>query len=824
MASRTTRKTWETAFLLSASMSSSYQETFDRASEIMRELGADNVQLGDEAERAAQRQENAFQLAAAAIAETGLTEMLGQVKDAYADIITVTEEFEYTMSAVEAIASASADDVAKLEAKARELGETTVYTAQQSSEAMTFMAQAGWDTTEMLSGMSGVISLAAASGTDLAETSSIVADTLAGFGMAADETGRLADVLAQTSARSNTNVSMMGQTFSNVAATAGALGFSIEDVSVMLGTMANAGIKSAKAGTQLRMILNGLSEDITLTGESFGEANLSLFDENGDAVSLMETVRQLRGYFDQMTTAEKIENAKAIAGKRNYNGLLAIVNATDEQFEELYADIQNADGAAKKMADTRLDNLKGDVTLLNSALESLKITIGEELTGSGRGVVGALTRLVTGANAFIGRHPEIISAVTGITAAVGGATVALTGAAGAIKAISAVKLVAALLGGGPAAPVVAGIGALVAGLAAMNVLLNGQKTTAQELSEQYETLNKEYADTVAAIDGQYTNTQSYIAILDELSSKENRSESDKARLLAVVNKLKEAVPELGLEYDYYTDKLNMSADAVKNLARAEYLRKAQAERWEQLQGLAGLEVEQESELLNLKAEDSGLALRQEEIAARLKELDDAASLIDYILPTANTRETAALEREAESILRERINIASDMSLLRQAHDETQKQYGELYNEYAQKESQFDLFWDRAVGETPEIAGEEEAVPDAADIQAEEKGRSEIKKVERGVELDAADVMKLTSGTWVSSEDVSDQYSGAAPEPEGAVIASDSGDTNVTVNVNVAGNVTEDSISDVERAAEEAAEKVISYMRQESRQRSRLGFN
>ena len=339
MASRSTRKTWETAFLLSASMSSSYQETFDKAQNIMRELGAENVNLGDEAERAAQRQENAFNLMASALAEAGLYEMLGRIKDAYSDIIQVTEEFEYTMSAVGAISDAGAGDMAELEAKARELGETTVFTAQQSAEAMTFMAQAGWDTVEMLEGMDGVISLAAASGTELAETSSIVADTLAGFGMAADETGRLADVLAQTASHTNTNVSLLGETFSNAAAVAGALGFEVEDVSVMLGLMANAGVKGSRAGTTLRNIFNGLAKDVTLTAEAFGEVDFSMFDEAGNSKNLIEVVRELRTYFDQMTDREKYLNASALAGMRGYNGLLAIIGATDEQFEELYEDI-----------------------------------------------------------------------------------------------------------------------------------------------------------------------------------------------------------------------------------------------------------------------------------------------------------------------------------------------------------------------------------------------------------------------------------------------------------------------------------------------------
>ena len=256
------RKVYETSFRLSASMSKDYQETFEMARRLAGSLGESFVDANREAERAAQVQTNAFEMAAAAAAQAGLTQILGELKDAYISVTEASMEFGYQMSAVEAISQANGSEMQKLTAEARELGETTVFTATESAEAMTFMAQAGWNTQEMLAGMSGVISLAAASGTGLAESSSIVADTLAGFGMQADETGRLVDVMAQAAAHSNTNVSLMGQTFQNAAAVAGALGFTIEDTSVMLGLMANAGVKGSRAGTTLRNIFNGLAKGV----------------------------------------------------------------------------------------------------------------------------------------------------------------------------------------------------------------------------------------------------------------------------------------------------------------------------------------------------------------------------------------------------------------------------------------------------------------------------------------------------------------------------------------------------------------------------------
>lgn len=596
MASTNTRKTWETAFLLSASMSDSYQKTFDQAQQIMKDLGLENIQLGDEAERAAQRQENAITMAAAAIAEAGLTELLVGIKDAYSDIIQVTMEFEYTMSAVEALSGATAGEVAELEEKARMLGETTVFTARESAQAMTYMAQAGWDTIEMLEGMDGVISLAAASGTDLAETSSIVADTLAGFGMAADETGRLADVLAQAASHSNTNVSLMGQTFANSAALAGALGFKIEDVSAILGIMANNGIKGSRAGTTLRNILNGLAADATLTAEAFGEITFSMFDENGNAKELIPVVRELRDYFSQMTEQEKFLNAKDIAGMRGYNGLLAILNTTDEQFEEMYADIENANGAAKKMADTRLDNLQGDVTLLNSAFESLKITIGEELDPAGRAVVERLTSAVQWAGQFIEMHPNIVTGLNMVAGGIGGVVTALAAGAAAIKGWTTIKIILSLFGAGAAAPVVAGLGAAAGIMTALIVKASAIEKEARDIYREtfdaaesmqayastYEENARAWKESIDAIESEAGNTEYLIGRLDQLYSAQNKTLSQKQEILSIVNLLNEAVPELALAYDAEADSLNLTADAIRERARAEAEAELMAEKQEKL--------------------------------------------------------------------------------------------------------------------------------------------------------------------------------------------------------------------------------------------------
>ncbi len=879
MASRSTRKTWETAFLLSASMSSSYQETFDKAQNIMRELGAENVNLGDEAERAAQRQENAFNLMASALAEAGLYEMLGRIKDAYSDIIQVTEEFEYTMSAVGAISSAGAGDMAELEAKARKLGETSVYTAVQSAEAMTFMAQAGWDTVEMLEGMDGVISLAAASGTDLAETSSIVADTLAGFGMAAEETGRLADVLAQTASHTNTNVSLMGQTFANSAAIAGALGFSIEDVSVMLGTLANAGIKGAKAGTSLRQILTGLSKDATITAEAFGEVKMSMFDENGDTIGLMETVRQLREYFSQMTRAEKIENARALAGERNYNGLLALVNATDEQFEQLYADIQNADGAAKRMADRRLDNLKGDVTLLNSAFESLKITIGEHFMPVGRGLTQWLTEVVTGANALIEAHPGIITGINAIVGALGGALAMFTAISAAIKIKSLISMLAGLFT--PGGWLVVGIGAVVGLLGALAVHAAGvraeiagmykeQADAAKELQD-YAASYRESADawreSIGAMENEAGNTEYLIERLDDLYSIQDKTLGQKQEILAIVDLLNEAVPELALAYDAEADSLNLTADAIRERARAEIEAEQMTEKQEQLKERIRQENELGQKLSDASAayeeakaeyenvyaerleylgkwwrmgENAENAVDQDEYVKAARNAMDEAQTAMIALMSANrdnrwwidelSRQLAGEERESGQSSGGGGSVAEHEALVVQTYAGMQDELRRLLNEQNGLQINVGAAQDRLdEAEARYKAGKEKiAEYNSGGILQPSYGTSEGADIWDEVRLEyvqAKQDLEAAKAELAENEANAAQLSdslGMYEEAHGAVLASQSGYT-VTVenNINITGSVDEDTLEELQEDIEEAVDRAL---KNRTGARSRLAYD
>ena len=308
--------------------------------------------------------------------------------------VGVGASFEEGMSGVKAIANVTDEEMADLTARAKELGSSSKFTATEVSSGFNYMAMAGWEAEDMLKGIDGVINLAAASGEDLGLVSDMVTDSLTAFKMEAGDAGRYADILAQASSNANTNVAMMGETFQYCAPIAGAMGYKVDDLAVAVGLMANAGIKGSMAGTSLRSVITNLSAPTDAAAAAMEQLGISLTNEDGSMKSFEETVQQLRNGFQGLSEAEKAAAAKAIAGKPGMSGLLALVNASDEDYQKLRESIDESSGAAQRMADIKLDNLSGDITILKSATEGLGLSIYETFSMNLRDGVKGLTNFI----------------------------------------------------------------------------------------------------------------------------------------------------------------------------------------------------------------------------------------------------------------------------------------------------------------------------------------------------------------------------------------------------------------------------------------------
>ena len=333
-------------------------------------------------------------LASSAI-QSAVGKLTSSLKTAADYCYNVGSSFEAGMSQVAAISGATSAELEKLTEKAKALGASTKFTATQVAEAMNYMAMAGWNAEQMLSGIDGVMNLAAASGGDLAQTSDIVTDAITAFGLKAEDVGHFADVLAAASANANTNVSMMGETFSYCAPIAGALGFSIEDVSEAIGLMANSGVKSSMAGTALRTLFTKLSDDIKITGQNLGEVTIQTSNADGSMRSLKNIVTDMRAAFSQLSESEKSSAAESIAGKYAMTGLLTLMNAGSEDVDKLRGAIENCDGATSDMAETMQNNAAGAVTIMQSALEGLGIAVYDKFGDKLKDEIGNVTDMLS---------------------------------------------------------------------------------------------------------------------------------------------------------------------------------------------------------------------------------------------------------------------------------------------------------------------------------------------------------------------------------------------------------------------------------------------
>ena len=350
----------------------------------------------------------------------------GAVAGLGAVAVKTSADFDSAMSQVAAVSGATGSDFDALRDKAREMGSKTKFSASEAADAMNYMAMAGWKTEDMLSGIEGIMNLAAASGEDLATTSDIVTDALTAFGLTAGDSGHFADLLAAASSNANTNVSMMGETFKYCAPIAGALGYTAEDTAEMIGLMANAGIKSSQAGTSLRTIMTKLQGDLGLYGEALGDVTILTTNADGSMREFSDIIADCRSAFSKMTESEKAAAAETLVGKNAMSGFLALMNAAPGDIEKLESaistcsdEVDGYSGAAEKMAAVMQDNLNGQITILKSQLQELAISFGDALMPAVRKVVTAVQGFVDKLNGMSESQRNTILRVGMLVAALG---------------------------------------------------------------------------------------------------------------------------------------------------------------------------------------------------------------------------------------------------------------------------------------------------------------------------------------------------------------------------------------------------------------------
>lgn len=530
------------------------------------------------------------------MAAGGVESALKPVMNFFRESLDAAAKLEYGMSSVQAVSGATRAETEKLTAVVKQMGATTIYTAEESAQAMQNMALAGWDAQQMISGLPAVIKLAAASGEDLAEMTSIVSDGMNAFQLSGEKAAvKFADVLAKAATSSNTNVSLLGQSLSYVETTAGNLGYSIEDVSLALAAMANNALKGGVSGSALNTILTRMSGANSTASKQMEKMGLSMYytvdameHTEGEAKDLKIFLDELREAFRDFGDDAQAAQVAAynLAGMRGMRGLLAIVNQSDEQWAKLTQEVYNYAGAADQISGVRMDNYTGQMYLLTSAWDALQTSVGEKFIPTATDALGVLTDITNGANDFVQNHGGIVRGIATITAT----TLVLTaGVTSVATAVQAVRMALTALEVGKLLAVVGGFGGLLAIAAAAGVAVaaftanvdNGVQSVkeltaaARDMDKTMEEAAGTYEETSASILAAANVADTYIDKLEEMGdyaslSAEGQREYQNtlALLLQVMPELSNCISQATDEYGRTTYILETTKTALRENAEA----------------------------------------------------------------------------------------------------------------------------------------------------------------------------------------------------------------------------------------------------------------
>lgn len=446
--------------------------------------------------------------------------------------VTVAANFEQQMSKVQAISGATAEDTDRLTESARQWGRDTKYSATEAGEAFEYMALAGWKTDDMLEGIGGILNLAAASAMDLGTASDIVTDYLTAFGLSAKDAGKFADEMAYAMSHSNTTTEALGEAYKNCAATAASMGYSVEETTAVLMTMANAGVKGGEAGTALNAIMTRLATDTKGCATELAKYGVEVYDAQGNMNSLSSTLTGVRGVWNNLTDEQQANLAKTIAGTNQFSALQTIMSGLSDEaiasgmsFSDYAEALQNCDGTASDMAATMQDNLLGRLTQLKSKLEDVGITVGNSLMPFMEKAVAKIGELADKFAALSPQQQETILKIAGVVAAIG-PLLTIVG-----KAISV------------SGQLSSGIGKVVGKLATMGTTASGATGGMAVLKGALAAITSPVGIAVAAI----------AAITAVIVTLWNTNEDFRNRITEIWNRIKTVFTEFG---QHITDKLN----------------------------------------------------------------------------------------------------------------------------------------------------------------------------------------------------------------------------------------------------------------------------
>lgn len=468
------------------------------------------------------------------------------------EAVDTAMDFQSGMSEVEALSGATGNSLKNLTKTAKHLGETTVFTARQASEGMKYLALAGWDAEQIIKGMPGMLNLAAAGSLDLARAADITSDTMQAFGMEAELATHAADVFAYAQANANTNVEQLGEGMKYLSPVANTLGWTLEQSASALMTFADSGVKGSMGGRAFATSLARLAKPSDEMIGVMEELNLKFFDANGTMKSMPKVVKEVEKATKGMSDEQKSATLTTLFGAEAYKHWAILLDRGSDALAETTIELENADGAAEKMAKTMLNNAKGKIELFKSAVEGLKISLGEQLLPALGDVTEKGTDIVDGFNEMDNATKKTIMQTSLMAAGVLGLTTVLAGLVAGVGALMAFA--------GPIGLAIVGGTALVA---ALGVAIYGATKHVENSKE----VTVEHAESLA---DQATELENSKNAFDELSGKAKISNEELARMSDLNERIKntsnkDELRVLKDEYNALAKESGLSKDEIKSL-------------------------------------------------------------------------------------------------------------------------------------------------------------------------------------------------------------------------------------------------------------------
>lgn len=554
-------------------------------------------------------------------------------------VVETGAEFDKSMSQVAATMGYTWEELAEegseaaltfdtLRDFAQDMGKSTAFSANEASQALNYMALAGYDADKSMAMLPKVLDLASAGNMDLAKSSDMVTDAQSALGLSVDDTEKLVDQMAKTSARSNTSVEQLGEGILTIGATARSLKGGTVELNKSLGLLADNGIKASEGGTKLRNIVLALQAPTDKATKELGKLSVQAFDSEGNFRSLQDIFADLNGALGNMSEKDAAIAKSTIFNKRDLAAVNALLNTSTERWDQLGAEIENSAGAAHAMAETQLDNLAGDVTLFKSALEGAEITISDKLNPSLRNAVqfgteavgeladgfgeGGLSGAVAAAHKLIeeklGEDAEIIYGVEAATEAAVAAFVTYKATMLLSEGITALKTVITLLKEGKTLtealnaaaavnPYVLIATAAFGAAAAVKKLIDIQTDLIDEAVDSYDLMSdkqKQAVDNVRNLaktvsdsrkswnenrEAAEKQAEKYKRLANELyrlDEQEKLSIADRERMKAIVGELNSSVDGLNIKLDEETGHLQTQKSTIDALISS-YRRQAEAQ-------------------------------------------------------------------------------------------------------------------------------------------------------------------------------------------------------------------------------------------------------